>query len=58
MMPLLANVAFWLFYVCLAYLVLVSGVLVAMTLGALRENFWRAREARVEDFDTLASSRS
>ena len=56
MMPLLATSASWLFYVCLGYLVLVSGVLVVMTLGALRENFWRARETRVEDFDTLASS--
>jgi cellulose synthase/poly-beta-1,6-N-acetylglucosamine synthase-like glycosyltransferase len=56
MTALFATVAGWLFLICLAYLLIVTGVLAVLALGAIRENVWRAREARLEDFDTLATS--
>jgi poly-beta-1,6-N-acetyl-D-glucosamine synthase len=53
---MLAQLAWWGFVVCLAYLLVLAGLFAVTMAVAARENRRRAREAHLEDFDTLRSS--
>ena len=48
--------ASWAYIACATYLVLLAMMYAIMLVAATRENRLRAREARVEDFDTLLTS--
>ena len=52
----LATFAWWSYVASAAYLMTLVGMFAWMMAVATRENRLRAREARLEDFDTLSTS--
>ena len=52
----LSTLAWWAYMACATYLLVLVVMFVVMLVIAIRENRLRAREAHVEDFDTLLTS--
>ena len=52
----LSTIAWWAYLACATYLVALVAMYSVMLVVAIRENRLRAREARVEDFETLLTS--
>ena len=53
---MLSTLAWWAYVACAIYLGVLVVMYTVMFVVAIRENRLRAREARVEDFDTLLTS--